>query len=123
MAITLFSDDMDIIVKLSDRPITDDGLTADQFKARFDYAGKQIKDYLNNTLIPEVAEKPASAGIVKSDASGNFSAAVPGTDYQEPLTPGTDYEAPLDADQKRSITVSAEQPSGGSDGDLWIVVS
>lgn len=123
MAITPFSDDMDIIVKLSDRPNTDDGLTADQFKARFDYAGKQIKDYINNTLIAEVAAKPASAGMMKADASGNLSAATPGTDYQAPLKAGTDYQTPLAEDKVRKITVSTSQPSGGADGDLWIVVS
>ena len=87
MGITQFVYDMDIISRLSDSPNVDDGLTATQLKAKFDEAGKAIKDYINMTLLPEVAEKPVFYGLVKHQ-EGGFVPAEPGTDYQKPLGPG-----------------------------------
>lgn len=52
MAIPLFTEDMDIVSKLGDYPGSEDGLSPQEFKQRFDLAGKLIKDFLNNTLIP-----------------------------------------------------------------------
>lgn len=57
MAIPKFLADMDIIQKLSDLPNATDGLTSDELKAKFDEAGKQAKEYINNTLIPALAAK------------------------------------------------------------------
>ena len=51
MAIPLLEDDVEIISKLGDTPGSDDGLTAQQLKARFDAAAVIIKSYINNTLI------------------------------------------------------------------------
>lgn len=36
-------------------------------------------------------------GLLKGEGAGGVTAAVPGTDYQEPLTAGTDYQTPLTA--------------------------
>lgn len=52
MAIPLFTEDMDIMSKLGDYPGSENGLSPQEFKQRFDLAGKLIKDFLNNTLIP-----------------------------------------------------------------------
>ena len=41
-----FTEDVEVISKLGDTPGTDDNLTADQLKARFDQAPKAIKKYL-----------------------------------------------------------------------------
>lgn len=87
MGFTQFSYDMDIISKLSDSPNVDDGLTAAQLKARFDEGGKAIKDYINATLLPNLAERPDFHGLVKSAADG-FAPAVAGEDYQKPLGQG-----------------------------------
>ena len=38
--------------------------------------------------------KITASGILKGDGNGGVSAAVPGTDYQTPLTAGTDYVIP-----------------------------
>lgn len=54
MAITKFTEDMDIIAALGNRPNIDNGLSADQLKAKFDLAGKKIQDYINNTLVDEI---------------------------------------------------------------------
>lgn len=49
-----FEDDLDIIQKLDDEPNDVGGLTAAQLKETFDQAGNQIKQYINNELIPAV---------------------------------------------------------------------
>jgi hypothetical protein len=54
MAIPQFEVDMDIIAKLGEYPGSDDGLTPAGFKAKFDLAGKFIKQYINTILLPEL---------------------------------------------------------------------
>lgn len=54
MAIPLMEEDVEIISKLGDTPGSDDGLTAQQLKGRFDLAGVRIKNFINNTLIPHM---------------------------------------------------------------------
>ena len=56
MAIEKLSADLNIISKLGDYPLADDGLEPDQFKAKFDEAGKIIKQYINEVLIPSLDE-------------------------------------------------------------------
>lgn len=56
MAIEKLSADLNIISKLGDYPLSDDGLEPDQFKAKFDEAGKLIKQYINEVLVPSVDE-------------------------------------------------------------------
>ena len=56
MAIEKLSADLNIISKLGDYPLADDGLEPDQFKAKFDEAGKLIKQYINEVLVPSVNE-------------------------------------------------------------------
>ncbi len=52
--LTKFTVNVNNIQALSDRPNTADGLTSHELKERFDKAGSDIKDFLNNTLIPEI---------------------------------------------------------------------
>jgi hypothetical protein len=87
MAFTPFSYDMEIIAKLSDTPNVDDGLTAYQLKEKFDEGGRAVKDYINNTLLEEVAEKPSDTGLLKS-VDGKLVAAEAGKDYQAPIGEG-----------------------------------
>lgn len=54
-----FSDDMEIIQKLSDYP-DQDMLTTSQFKARFDKAGILIKTFLNKYVVPAINNYVAS---------------------------------------------------------------
>lgn len=54
MAIPKFEVDMDIISKLGEHPGSDDGLTPAGFKAKFDLAGKFIKEYINTILLPNL---------------------------------------------------------------------
>ncbi len=61
MAITELTDDLNIIAALDDEPNADDGLSAAQLKAKFDEAANTIKDYVNDTLIPDIGAAIADA--------------------------------------------------------------
>ena len=54
MALTKFTEAVNNISTLSDRPNEIDGLTSAELKERFDKAGTDIKAYLNNTLTSEL---------------------------------------------------------------------
>ena len=54
MAIPLMEEDVEVISKLGDTPGSDDGLTAQQLKGKFDLPGVRIKNFINNTLIPHL---------------------------------------------------------------------
>lgn len=54
MDFTPLEKNMDIISALDDEPNDVGGLTATELKAKFDEGGNAIKDYLNDTMIPEV---------------------------------------------------------------------
>ncbi len=62
--------DLDIIQKLDDEPNDVGGLTAQELKAEFDKAGNLIKEYINETLVPEVL----SEGIVEAQRQANEAA-------------------------------------------------
>lgn len=64
MAYTLFGADVENVSNLSDLPNADDGLTSAELKAVFDKAGKDIKSYLNGTLVPELDVGAAKAFTV-----------------------------------------------------------
>lgn len=55
--LTKFLVDVNNIQALSDRPNTADGLTSHELKERFDKAGADIKDYMNNILTEEIEKK------------------------------------------------------------------
>lgn len=55
MSIETMSADLNIIQKLGTFPNTDDNLTAEELKAKFDEAGLKIQSYINGTLTPAVA--------------------------------------------------------------------
>ena len=71
MALTKFTANVNNIQALSDRPNEIDGLTSAELKERFDRAGADIKEYLNDTLTTEVdtalASIPISTNIVTTD--------------------------------------------------------
>ena len=57
MALTKFTENVNNIQALSDRPNVVDGLTSSELKERFDKAGSDIKNYLNNTITEELDEE------------------------------------------------------------------
>ena len=52
MAIPKMTDDLNIIQALSDLPNSEDGLSAEDLKAKFDEAGLTVQKFINDTLIP-----------------------------------------------------------------------
>lgn len=64
MAIPLFNVDVDNVSQLSDLPNAEDGLTSAELKAVFDKAAGDIKDYLNDTLVPQLNNVLAKAFTV-----------------------------------------------------------
>lgn len=72
MALTRFSGDAEVISQLDNQPNDNDGLSAAQLKAKFDQFGTTYKEFLNNTLIPELesAINAAATGVGTSGFSG-----------------------------------------------------
>ena len=66
-----FTDDLNIISRLSDSPNTGDMLDAPQLKAKFDQAGLTIQKFINETLIPEIEANGTSA-LKVSDIADNL---------------------------------------------------
>lgn len=54
MELTSFTKDMYIISKLSDNPNSENNLSAQDLKKKFDEAGVAIQSFINATLIPEI---------------------------------------------------------------------
>lgn len=63
LVIPFLEDDLDNIQKLDDEPNDVGGLTAAELKAEFDKAGNTIKEYLNETLIPQLFDTVAEAEV------------------------------------------------------------
>lgn len=63
MALSKLTKDMAIIRKLDDEPNDVGGLTAAELKAKFDEAGEAIKEFLNETLLPELSADGAAGAL------------------------------------------------------------
>lgn len=59
MALARFEKDMAIISALDDEPNDVGGLTAAELKSKFDEGGKAIKQFLNETLTPQIDSEKA----------------------------------------------------------------
>lgn len=57
MSIEKMTDDVEIIQALSDNPNSEDGLTSEDLKKKFDEGSRRIKNYINETLVPAVNKK------------------------------------------------------------------
>ena len=65
-----FTEDLNIIRSLPDNP----ALTSDEFRSKFDEAGKKIKEYINNILGPEVESKAGEEEL--RTLSGNLNTKI-----------------------------------------------
>ncbi len=79
--LTKFTENVNNIQALSDRPNTADGLTSHELKERFDKAGSDIKDFLNNTLIPEMEE-----GFISDDDTRLTDSRKCNNQFDNPIT-------------------------------------
>jgi len=67
MALTKFTDDVEVIQALSDTPNETEGLTADQLKKKFDDAVIDIKTYVNDTLTEEIDNNSVMTAVLTSN--------------------------------------------------------
>ena len=80
MELLKFDKNVDVIAQLGDQPNLENGLSAQELKAKFDQAANLIKEYLNAQVAPAVNEKlPAAelptaidAALAQAKASGAF---------------------------------------------------
>lgn len=70
MSLPKFTKDVQIISKLDDEPNDVGGLSADEFKAKFDEASVLIKEFINNTLLPYLEGVNAAGNIGISNIPG-----------------------------------------------------
>ena len=69
MSIEKLNRDLAVIQKLSDLPNSDDGLSSEQLKAKFDESGLEIQKWINEVLLPGLqAENISFAGNSELDA-------------------------------------------------------
>ena len=64
-----FTEDLNIIRSLPDNP----ALTSDEFRSKFDEAGKKIKEYLNNIVGPEIESKAGEEELTQLNTKINNS--------------------------------------------------
>lgn len=125
MSLTQFNYEMKIIGNLTDAPVVDGSLTTQDFKDKFDEGGKAIKEYLNKELVPNVAERPAVSGLLKSNDMGEFLRAESGVDYQPPLGEKSVTKSMLAEDISYAAPSSAVTVtlSGWADNQVTVNVS
>lgn len=63
MSFTRFTEETGNISALSDRPNDMEGLSASELKARFDKAGNDVKEYINDELLPALEATTAAGNI------------------------------------------------------------
>jgi len=68
MAIPKMEEDVEVISKLGDIPGSDDGLTTQELKHRFDLGAVLIKDFINNVLIPGIENAVDEDGLLSKVA-------------------------------------------------------
>ena len=111
------------IQALSDRPNTADGITAQQLKERFDKAGADIKDYINNTLIEEIEgylrqakshiEAIENMDLVEDDDSRLTNSRRCNNTFDSYMTSRTNLH----------ISYGTSLPESGTDGDIFFLYS
>lgn len=75
MALTPNSDNLDVIAGLADLPNDEDGLTAAQFKAKFDQGPKALQTFINNMITEIETQFETKTDLTttrKLSATGNF---------------------------------------------------
>ena len=64
MAIPKFIEDLNIIARLGNKPGSDDGLSSEGFKAKFDEGVLKVQTYINNVLIPGIENSVSEDGLL-----------------------------------------------------------
>ena len=119
--ITNLTANVNNIQALSDRPNTADGITAQQLKEKFDKAGADIKNYINNTMIEELEyylnqakshiETLEQAGYVTGDDARLTNSRKCNNTFDNYLT----------ARGNLKINYGTSLPESGEDGDIFLL--
>lgn len=102
------------ISQLPDEP----ALTPSELKAEFDQAATDLKNYINNELIPD-ANQTVNTAVSGLSTTINNNQTANNTRFTQVEGSITSLEGTINAKQK-AITSGTETPSGGSDGDIYI---
>ena len=120
MAIPKMEDDVEIIAALGDVPGSDDGLSSQQLKEKFDLAAVRLKNFINNILIPELnmivdvkalLESIIDKTLSKSDMAADAKATGDAIAKKLSLSGGT-MSGVLDMNSRRIANVQAPTSSG-----------
>ena len=118
MSLTKLTANLNNISSLPDKPT----LQSDELKALFDEAGNVIKEYLNETLTDEVeklisdtakANKTTVENTLDSDSIANALSSAQGKVLKTLIDN-------LEDNKQKNISISTEEPTGGSNGDIHI---
>lgn len=105
--------DLSIISLLDDEPNDVGGLSAEELKAKFDEAANTIKDYINETLLPELASEIGAGNIGITTIAGvtgaeNVQAALEKLELQLiDMTQGAVADGSINADKLADGAVTA----------------
>lgn len=114
MSLTKLTENLNKVSSLPDKPT----LQADELKAIFDEAGNVIKNYINDTLTEEIEKlvsdtakttKTTVENSLTSTSTTNALSAAQGTLLKETIE-----------NMQKTITRGTSEPSGGSDGDIYL---
>jgi len=100
MSLTKLEKDMGIIAALDDEPNDVGGLSSAQLKEKFDEAGQAVKEYINESLLPELTASSAAAAL---------GAVLDGEE--------TTVQDALDR-LEQAVVESGNVPMGGNEGDV-----
>lgn len=114
MAIRECTVDTNNISQLPDDP----ALTPSEIKGEFDQAATDLKNYINNELIPD-ANQTINTAVSGLNATITNNQTANNTRFTQVEASITSLGNTINAKQK-AITSGTGTPSGGSDGDIYI---
>lgn len=118
MSLSKLTTNLNNISSLPDKPT----LQSDELKQEFDKAGNSIKDYINDILLAEIeslinssvsSAKVKVENILTSTSTTNALSSAQGRALKS-LIDG------LSSSKQKNITSGTGNPSGGSNGDIYI---
>lgn len=110
MSIEKMTDDVEIIQALSDNPNSEDGLTSEDLKKKFDEGSRRIKNYINKTLVPAVNQKMSTSDLCDGiDMQGGHIHSV------------SSITLVANDGSEEGVYISAEAPRPDSDGHFYAV--
>ena len=126
MALTKFTENVNNIQALSDRPNVVDGLTSSELKERFDKAGSDIKNYLNNTITEEIDTEILSLGNEIDEVRDSLPTdyvSVTDSRLTNSRTCNNTFDSWSTARTNLKIGYGTSLPETGEDGEIFLLYS